>query len=152
MTDIRLAWDAAGFTGDVEVAANDLAPDAGLETAVFMSLFSDRRLDDSDDLPDGATDRRGWWADTQDDRIGSKLWTLSRSKQTPAVLGQIEAYAREALEWLVTDRIASSVDVSAISGAMGVWELAVTVRRPAADPALYRYSYTWASQEARRIT
>ena len=138
--------------GDLALAGNDLATDDGLETAVFLSLFSDRRLDDSDTLPSGATDRAGWWADTQTDRIGSRLWTLARAKQAPGVLGQFEAYAREALEWLVADRIAASVDVAAISGSMGVWELSIAIRRPSADVALYRYSYTWASQEARRLS
>jgi phage gp46-like protein len=38
-----LHWDSTALAADLAVAANDLSTDAGLETAVLLSLFLDRR-------------------------------------------------------------------------------------------------------------
>jgi len=92
---------------DLDFGDGGTAIDEGLRTAVIISLFSDRRAEADDALPDGGDDRRGWWGDiypqAEADRIGSRLWLLSREKQLPAVLKRAETYAREALQWLVDD-------------------------------------------------
>ena len=44
---------------------------------------------------------------------GSRLWLLSREKQTAATLNRAREYAEEALAWLTADGIARSVTVSA---------------------------------------
>lgn len=154
MSDIALIWDSERGAADFAVEANDLAADDGLETAVFLSLFTDRRAEAGDVLPSGDGDRRGWWADAlpvvDGDWIGSRLWLLARSKQTADVIRRAEEYAREALAWLLEDKVASSVDVAAETVRDGVLGLTVTIQRPASGAVQYRYNYTWASQEARR--
>jgi phage gp46-like protein len=99
-----------------------------------------------------APDRRGWWADAEPvverDRIGSRLWLLAREKDTAKVRARAEEYAREALQWLVEDRVAERVEVSADGSRPGWLVLAVTIYRPQADPAKYRFTHTWAAQEA----
>ena len=95
----------------------DLLEEFGLHTAVLDSVLSDRRAEPTDDIPDGTTDRRGFWGDSiaevEGDRWGSRRWLLERSKATDDVLGDEEDYAQEALKWMVEDGIATSVETSA---------------------------------------
>jgi phage gp46-like protein len=152
MADLALRWN--GHAGDLVLEADDLVRDDGLETAVILSLFVDRRADAGDILPDGGTDRRGWWGDAAPpvagDRIGSRLWLLSREKERGTALRRAEEYAREALQWLVDDRVAERVEVDAQVPRTGVLGLAITIHRPRKDPVQYRFDLTWSAQQARR--
>ena len=115
MTDVILAWDNGVGEGDLCIAGADLATDDGLQTAVLVSLFTDRRAE-VDDLQPGDTDRRGWWGDRLNDdgdEIGSKLWLLDRRKIEPGLSAEIEAAAHEALQWMFADGAVRAVDVSA---------------------------------------
>lgn len=115
--DIALVWSNAAGAADAGIVANDLARDDGLQTAVLLSLFTDRAAEEGDVLPDEETDRRGWWgdefADDAGDRIGSRLWLLARSKRTDDVLARAEEYARESLQWLIDDKVAERIEVTA---------------------------------------
>lgn len=154
MSDIGLTWDSNSGGADFAVTANDLALDDGLETAVYLSLFTDRQALDGDVLPEGMTDRRGWWGDefplVAGDKIGSRLWLLAREKSTPAVVSRAQEYAREALQWLVDDHVAASVDVTTTLVSTGVLGLSIAIVRPTGDRARYQYQYTWAAQAAKR--
>lgn len=156
MSDIALQWDPQALTSDLAIEANDLAQDDGLRTAVVLSLFTDRRAEEGDVLPDNATtDRRGWWADAvaaiEGDKHGSRLWLLSRSKKTPDVLTRAEDYAREALQWLVEDKVAAAVSVAAsfLDRPFRGYSLDITITRPQKDPARYRFDRTWDAEGAR---
>jgi phage gp46-like protein len=147
MSDIAIKYDPESMTFSWNVAAPGLAQDDGLETAVILSLFSDRRANADDVLPSG-DDRRGWWADTyadvEGDRWGSRLWLLDRSKQMPDILRKAEEYAREALQWLIEDRIVLTVQCAAEVVRDGVMGLTVTITRgnkPA--QAQYRFEIFW---------
>ncbi len=112
MADFLLTFE--NNAGDLAIRNADIALDRSLRSAVLVSLFTDARVE-PDELPDGETDRRGWWGqDFEDDQIGigSKLWTLARSKRTNATLLQYQSFAMEALQWLVTDGHVRSVQVS----------------------------------------
>lgn len=150
MSDIALRWDV--YAGDLAIAGGDLATDDGLETAVILSLFTDRRAEDTDQLPDGHTDRRGWWGDVRpvvvDDRIGSRLWLLGREKQMESVLERAREYARQALEWLLIDQVAESIDVVAEFVRAGVLGLQVDIQRPSSDTVNFRFELVWSAQEA----
>lgn len=99
MSDAAVSWGAGG--GDLAVLAGDLAADAGLGSAVILSLFSDARLDGAS-LLDGQ-DPRGWWGEDAGERYGSLLWTLEREKTTPDLPARVEEAARAALLWLVEE-------------------------------------------------
>jgi len=90
-----------------------LASSEPLVRAVIISLFTWRRARPDDEQPGNS--REGWWGDTfasvQDDRIGSRLWLLSRAKMTAETPRRAKEYAEEALAWLVEDGIAARVDV-----------------------------------------
>jgi phage gp46-like protein len=152
MSDIALIWNASLGAADAAVSANDLAADDGLETAVLLSLFTDRRAEEGDVLPAGQTDRRGWWGDVypvaNNDRFGSKLWLLARSKQTQETLTLAETYARESLQWLIDDLVSDRVDVAAEWVRNGVMGLSINIHRPGKDSVRFRFDKTWAAQEA----
>ena len=113
MTDVLIRWNNDIGTGGLRVAGADIELDDGIETAVILSLFTDRRAE-ADDLPAGATDRRGSWGDALDGiERGSHLWLLEREKETPDVPVRAEAFARQALAWMVDDGILAAVAVMA---------------------------------------
>jgi phage gp46-like protein len=152
--DIELWWSNATLSADVSVYLNDLARDAGLRTAVLLSLFLDRQAEPSDILPDGARDRRGWWADElaeeEGDKIGSRLWLLARSKEKQEVLSRAEEYAAEALRWLVTDKVASKVVVASSIPKPGWIGLSVEIYRPQQkEPTRFQFESAWRAEETR---
>lgn len=142
----RFDWSLAPSAGGEAGRYFGLAEDDGLQTAVIISLFTDRRADDADRLP-GADDKRGWWADAyaeiDGDKIGSRLWLLAREKQTQLVLVLAKAYAEEALAWLLEDGIARAVNVSAEIVREGVLGLGIEILRAAAPPQKYRFETFW---------
>lgn len=118
--DIRITFDNDDlFEGDFtfDDSIQDFESDEGLETAVLISLFTDRRAKDDDILPDpDSDDKRGWWGDlvspaTEGDQIGSRLWLLERSKTLPSILQKAKQYTKEALQWLIDDGAAVRIEV-----------------------------------------
>lgn len=152
MSDLALVWDSDALAADLVAEANDLVRDAGLETAILLSLYTDRRAEDGDVLPLGETDRRGWWGDAvpvvEGDRMGSRLWLLAREKQTDTVRRRAEEYVREALQWLVDDRVASRIEVAVSFPRSGAIGITVDIYRPGADSAAaYRFDHVWPALE-----
>ena len=141
MTDARLVWDDVIGAADLSLAGADFESDDGLETAVILSLFTDRRIP-AGDLPGGETDRRGWWGDalTDEGDLGSRLWLVAREKTTATVLARAEHYAREALAWLVEDGLASSVDVAASRPDTAHLRVDVTIDRRDAVSEEYQFT------------
>lgn len=86
-----------------------------LVRAVVISLFTWRRANPDDELPGDL--RMGWWADTfpgvPNDRIGSRLWLLSRATLVPETITRAKEYAEEALAWMVEDGVAARVEIEA---------------------------------------
>ena len=134
-----------GFEFDFDWALDGAGLEAedGLQTAVLLSLFTDKRAAPGESLPDGSSDRRGWFgdnlADVEGDRIGSYLWLLDREKQTSAVLQRVRQYAREALQWLIDDDVVLSVEVNAEWVGTGMLGLEVVVTR--SDKGISRFQF-----------
>ncbi len=147
LADVALRWALATGDADLLMIDSDLASDRGLETAVILSLFTDRRASDDDKPPSGdARDRRGWWADqfarVAGDRHGSRLWLLDRAKLTHETSLQAKEYAREALAWMIEDRVASSIDL-VVELTDRALLIAVGVNRPGRDSITYRFARSW---------
>lgn len=145
MSDLALQF--ADFGGDLVMQGADLAADDGLRTATIISLFSDRRAGNDDELPPGDEDRRGWWGDaypdTEGDLLGSRLWLLRREKQIDVVLVKARQYGREALQWLIDDGVAREIDVQASFPAPTVLVLDIAIHRPRQPVARYRFETFW---------
>lgn len=141
--------------GALLLSGFDLERDDGLQTAVIISLFTDRRASPEQipvELPQD--DLRGYWGDianaTPSDQTGSLLWLLAREKQLPQILGRAQQYCREALAWMVEDLVATRVEVTAEFVAQGWMLILVDIFRPTGSPVRYRFNYEWAAQAAKR--
>ncbi|EIP2837907.1 phage GP46 family protein [Salmonella enterica] len=129
MADVAIVWRSGH--GDLVLNGTDLLTDGSIETAVIISLFTDRRAQPSDPVPDGTTDRRGWWADSFRKRpIGSRLWLLSREKTLASVVERTAAYADEALAWLKPAGLVTSVTCTAARVAHDRLRLSVSLVMP----------------------
>lgn len=151
LADLALTWDAATGDADLSLIDSDLASDRGLETAVLLSLFLDRRAEPDDKPPSGdATDRRGWWADqlatVEGDRYGSRLWLLDRATIRSELAARAKQYAEEALAWMIEDRVVSGVEVTTETTRNALF-ISVGLQRPGRDPITYRFMHVWDSIE-----
>lgn len=126
------------------VAGSPLAAADPLIRAVIISLFTWRRAN-PDDAVDGS--RQGWWGDATasltGDRIGSRLWLLSREKLLPETFNRAREYAREALQWLVDDQVAAAVDVAAERYGRAGLALVVTITRADRRGTELRFADVW---------
>ncbi len=158
--DIRISWDVDLMEGDFAFVTGiqDLESDAGLETAVIISLFTDRRARVDDPLPDlDNPDRRGWWGDlalpeVEGDQIGSRLWLLERAKTTEDVLVRAKEYTEEALAWMTEDGVAEKVEVeSERQGPVGSDVLAISgkIFKPDGSVFPFKYEAQWDAQALR---
>jgi len=146
VSDIKAIYNPDTVSFSWGITAPGLTADNGLETAVMLSLFADRRAKKDDMLPSG-DDRRGWWADAyaeeQNDFFGSRLWLVYREKQMTTVLRRVEEYAFEALTWMVEDGVVQSVNCQAEVIRDGVLGLTVTMTRGNNLATKYRFEIFW---------
>jgi phage gp46-like protein len=153
MGDIRIVWDPATGTGDLNMLGSGLELGCDLETASLVSMFTDARSDPGDIVYD--TDPRGWWADTYsgledpaliaipDDRIGSKIWQAFARPRTQDTLNWLRDEAIRCHGWMVTDGVASAVDATTFFTSQGGIGAIVTI---AANGVPNVFHYVW-SQE-----
>lgn len=112
-TDISIFWDSSNNRGDWQTLGPVLATGNDLETAILVSLFTDRMAAADDAIPDGSGDPRGWWGDADGTtQIGSRLWLLQRAKQTTETLQRAFDYIAEALQWLIDDKVVARFDIT----------------------------------------
>lgn len=116
MTDIALTWIEG--QGDIAIEQDELVLDDSLTNAIIISLFTDLRVDG----------QRGWWGDSFDRPIGSKLWLLNREKQLAEVLEDAKAYAEEALQWLIDDKLVQAIEVTASNPETALLLLSVAIK------------------------
>lgn len=127
--DIALIYNANNDL-DVNVANADLVLGASLSNRIIISLFTWRAPDRDDVVPNGMMSG-GFWGDNVASReseiadtFGSRLWLLD-GKITDDTIANANAYAREALNWMESDPLIASFEVS--SERVGVNQLGLTV-------------------------
>lgn len=139
---------------DIKIGDYDLLGDEGAETSVYVSLFSDQRVTD-EEKPYLFETKRGWWGDVlsevEGDQIGSKLWTLTRSKTTSDTLQKHIDYVTESLQWMIDDGFSDRIEVDAAyigpSVPNGI-EIIIQIYRP--DGTSEEFTIIWDGQEAKR--
>jgi phage gp46-like protein len=115
-----------------------LLPESTLQTAVLVSLLTERRAELDDKLPYTAKssgpippDRKGWAGDAfGGQRIGSRLWLLVREKQTEETRRRAMFYAREALQWLIDDGYVSGIAIEAVWRERGRMDMRIQLELP----------------------
>lgn len=139
---------------DLQIEEEAIQFDEGLETAVLISLFSDRRIT-VEKLPDLETDRRGWWADTiseiENDKIGSELWLYDREKITTQTLVGLSQACEDALNWLVEDGVADNIEVESLVNVSDPYrvDISILIYRPkTTEPS--RFDLVWDGQRLKR--
>lgn len=143
------------FGGDLVLFGFDLERDDGLETAVIISLFTDRRASAEQIPPEyPQDDLRGYWGDITNasatDQTGSLLWLLAREKQLPQTLSRAEQYCREALAWMIDDLVSTRIDVVASYISKSWMLLVVDIYRPTGQAVRFQYNYEWSAQAGKR--
>lgn len=131
------------------VESSWLAVSDPLVRAVVISLFTWRRAN-RDDPHEGM--RWGWWGDglaeQPNDRIGSRLWLLAREKLTQRTVIRAREYAEEALRWLLDDRVATRVTVTAERLGLDRLALQCVIERDQRAPVTLRFADTWRTLHA----
>ena len=128
--DVKLIQTDDG--GDIEFIAGQPVMDQGLETAVYISLFS------SD-----------WWGNAiseQNEKLESKLEDIYNRNLSNKTRLDAEEYVRKALEWMIRLGIAKRIDVSASLPTPGWLGLEITIIEPNGSEQNLRYSINWAKQ------
>lgn len=125
-----------------------IALEPTLQTAIILSLFTDRRAGPDDVLPAGVTDRRGWVGEAfvgDGNPWGSHLWLVRAGKATNDVLERARFAAQESLAWMVETGVATRVVVTA------EWVAGTHSERMALRPQIYQgvdaapvYDVLWA--------
>ncbi|EGT81790.1 hypothetical protein BES36_010405 [Haemophilus quentini] len=137
MSDLSIMWKDG--EGDVVSLDSALLTDDSLTNAIVISLFTDARVDN----------QRGWWGndfnqnEERQVEMGSRLWTLARSKQLADVLEDAQAYAEQALQWLIDDGHALAIDVMATNPEQSVLLLSVVVTLPNGQTEQRTFSAVW---------
>lgn len=150
MSDIALHLVENRFF-DLSIVRKDFELEEGLQTAVTVSLFTDKRAS-LEELPSEETDRMGWWGDmfpdVPGDQIGSKLWLLRREKQTEEVRRRAKEYAEDALQWLITEKIAQGVNVETEFVERGFLAIQVSIQQPKGK-VVFKYKINWSAELSR---
>lgn len=143
MSDIRTIWpEPDGSEADWAVVPGDLQQGDDLQTAIYISLNTDRLARDDD--PIDGTNRRGWWGDTGEAYpIGSRLWLLRRQKLTTAVAGKAVDFIREALQWLLDDGVVSRIDVQTRIVYPRTLLVGVAYQEPGKAEQSVKFSWVW---------
>lgn len=138
--------------GDLVRNGVNLVIDDGLESAVHISLLTNRRADEGDPLPAGA-DPQGWCLDYMDDKgrkIGSKLWLLTGQALSPPKIQLAGQYAKESLAWMVEDGVADQIKATPQRIAHGIVGISVEIHKPG-DPA-DRWRSFWVAVDLATLT
>lgn len=150
MADIRTVFIDIEQGADFAIEALLLQEDEGLDTAVILSLFTDRRAED-DDIVSG-DDKRGTWidsfSDVEGDKFGSRLWLLESAKLLPETVNRVREYCAEALNWMVRDGVAKAVNVTAQitrHHPLGVIATQIEIVKPDGTTTRYKFEKLWSA-------
>lgn len=147
--DMTFIYGDSGAPADIlpVSGSSDMARDPGFETTVIIALFSDGRASDSDILPRTQKSRRGWWGDALTDfPIGSKIWLLDRTKLTGVTLALLDQYVQEALEPLITQNIANSIESVSTRDGLNRSKTQITIKRVSGENVLFEFYLNWKYQ------
>lgn len=144
--DIQLKLAPETFEFDIFLQGSDLATGTDIYTAVIISLFSWARAKAEDDVPKNSP-KYGWWGDQISDdtnhRTGSRLWLMKRYKLTQATANIATHFIKEALAWMITDGVISSMEITPEIAKDGKMDVNIRLYRYGEQMINLRYSELW---------
>jgi phage gp46-like protein len=145
MTDTSTLADLTVFVDGAQVIASHV--DDPLVRAVIISLFTWRRAEPDDVLPDGGTDRRGWCGDSlatvAGDKIGCRWWLLARAPLTLKTINAARDYAIEAVKWLIDDKVCRRIEVQSERFGMDGLAVGIKIYRNDGSAVALKFSSVW---------
>lgn len=122
--------EISGGLFDFQIGVDgDIISEDRFDSSIIVSFFAERRANEAE--VSIARQRRGWIGNEDTNfEIGSKLWLFEQSKLNSAVVNGVATEARRALQWLINDNFAESIDgIVPIITQTGL-SLDITIRRP----------------------
>jgi phage gp46-like protein len=140
---------------DMAIVNGDILFGDELESMVLVSLMTNARATAEEyqqaqlvlvENPNNVIKLNGWWGDSyssiQGNQIGSKLWTLARQKTTNDVRLLSEEYVKEALQYLIDDGIASTIDTTSVWAEDAV-DMSIQITKPDGTLEEFRFQFVW---------
>lgn len=119
-----------------------------LYRALIISLFTWRRKNESDD----SDHPFGWWGDSYpsvaNDKIGSRLYLLARSKLTNQTAVFAKIYIKEAVQWMIDDGLASRIDISVQRTDLTVLTASINIYKKDGSNEEFRFDNLWSDINA----
>ncbi|CAH7324670.1 Phage protein [Vibrio chagasii] len=84
----------------------------GMTHAVLQSVYNYAESTQNDRARMNSTERGGVWSQGWGEVVGSRDWTLKRTKLTDETLSVAKRFYEEALAWLINEGHASAIQVS----------------------------------------
>lgn len=111
--DIKLFQDSYN-NWDIDFENGDFALTQGLDTAIYMSIFCEKRADSKEVV--NPILRRGHFTNefssVENYEVGSKLWMhIDQARNTNQNTSLIEDSLKDGLKWLIDQDIISSINI-----------------------------------------
>jgi len=133
-------------TYDLDFESYDFRVTDGLENSVILSLGTFSRDSSLDNVKCNIKAAKGgWWADSLDEKngeLGSRLYESIPGKSVDESSRVAEKLAADALQWMIDDGIASSVNCAA-NFVENVIVLRISIRKPDGDENTFAYELNW---------
>lgn len=151
MADIGLYWDSENQCVDWKwttkiingVEVTDIDTDNDLESYLILRLFTNRRAESSWTT---TPYKEGWWYDVLDEQglTGSRLWQLWYLPVTDkdAYEARANDLVREALQVMIDDKIADTIDINCNLQGTKQLNIAITVNKAKDSQS---FSYIWST-------
>ncbi len=77
--------------------------------------------------------------------LGSNLWQLERAKKLRATLGDARRFTLDALQWLIEDDVAKTVECNTGWMTSSMLGIAIAITKPDGSETRFRYAWAWDS-------
>lgn len=147
MSDIALkAKQDGSFDLDFDEKSKDLLLTDSLYNAVAISIGTYARKRDL--KPNSAVldpQIGGWWADALDPlgTLGGYLYEAYPGKLTDATISKLKELVAEALEWMIEDGVAKTVDYEVVAEENDIVAVTVAIEKPDGATDDYKYELNW---------
>lgn len=139
--------------GDFDLAFDegrgDLLTTESLENTVAISIGTYARERNLGNVANLKPNVGGWWGDALDENgtLGGYLYEAFPGKLTESTADDIETLAGEALQWLVDDGVAKSVNCDASISDGEILILNVMIERPEGENEAFLFELNWSATD-----